>query len=181
MVATKKNIGKTIKTKTIKTKIISVKEALQKKPNYTLFSAGSKTANKYAKMFVKVGSTVIDNSSAFRMKPTIKLIVPEINKSIINKKDKIIANPNCSTIQMVLAINKIHKKYKIKRIIVSTYQAVSGSGNKGIQQLKQEEKNQKSKTKAYKKQIFQNIIPQCDKFEKNPNWKSDQPVKVKLI
>ena len=175
-VATKKNIGKKIIYKKEKHEIISIKKAIKKNPTYALFSAGSKTATKYAPEFSKKGTIVIDNSSAFRMNPAVKLIVPEINANILTKKDKIISNPNCSTIQLVMIISPIHKKYKIKRMVVSTYQAVSGSGHKGVNQLLFEESKKQIKQKAYRKQIYKNIIPHCDDFE--PNGYTKEEIKI---
>ena len=134
-VSSKRSVGKKIDYKKKKIEIISIEKAIEKKPTYALFSAGSETALRFAKKFTKTGTVVIDNSSAFRMHKNIKLIVPEVNKNNITKKDRIIANPNCSTIQLVLAISKIHQHFNIKRLIVSTYQSVSGSGNKGVKQL----------------------------------------------
>ena len=162
-VATNKNVGKTINFKKGSEKVISITEALNQKPNYTIFSAGSESAKKYAKKFINKGAVVIDNSSAFRMEKGVKLIVPEINGKELAKKEKIIANPNCSTIQLVLAINNIHKELKIKRLIISTYQSVTGSGKGAVSQLQSEEKKKKGK-KIYKKTIHRNIIPQCDDF-----------------
>jgi len=162
-VATNKNVGKKITFKNSPEKIVSITEALQSNPNYAIFSAGSETVKKYAKKFIKKGTVVIDNSSAFRMEKGVKLIVPEINGKELTKKEKIIANPNCSTIQLVLAINNIHKELKIKRLIISTYQSVTGSGKQAVSQLQSEEKKKKGK-KIYKKTIHRNIIPQCDDF-----------------
>ena len=176
LVASKKNIGTEITYKNKKKKIISISEAIKQKPEYALFSAGSDVALKYAKSFSKKGTIVIDNSSAFRMDKKTKLIVPEINKEIITKKDTIISNPNCSTIQLVLAINQIHQKLKIKRLIISTYQAVSGTGHAGIKQLESEERNQKPKATAYKKNIHRNVIPKCDAFSKNGYTKEEEKI-----
>ena len=175
-VASKKSEGKKIKYKNKTHKIISVEKAISEKPNYALFSAGSSAALKYSYVFSKKGTTVIDNSSCFRMKKNIKLIVPEINGKNLTLKDKIIANPNCSTIQLVLALFPINEKFKIKRIIVSTYQAVSGSGFLGQQQLKNEEKGVFSKKSAYKRKIHRNIIPHCDDFCENGYTKEEEKV-----
>jgi len=176
-VATKKNKGKEIKYKSKNEKIISIEDAIKEKPNYVIFSAGSRLAKKYAKKFNNTGSVVIDNSSAFRMDKKIKLIIPEVNGHELKKEEKIIANPNCSTIQLVLAINNIHKELKIKRMIISTYQAVSGSGKKGVEQLEREELNKKqTKKKFYKKKIHRNIIPQCDEFLKNEYTKEEEKI-----
>ncbi len=175
-VASKKSVGKKIKHKNKTHKIISIEKAISQKPNYALFSAGSNISLKYAQEFSKTGTTVIDNSSCFRMKKNIKLIVPEINGKDITLKDKIIANPNCSTIQLVLALFPIHKKYKIKRIVVSTYQAVSGSGFWGLKQLENEEKGINKKEKIYKQKIYRNIIPHCDEFLENHYTKEEEKV-----
>lgn len=175
-VASEKSVGKKIKYKNKTQKIISIKAAIKEKPNYILFSAGSKTAIKYAKKFQKNGGVVIDNSSAFRMKKDIKLIVPEINGQTIKKEDTIIANPNCSTIQLVMALGPIHTKKEIKRIIVSTYQSVLGTGQDAVDQLKKEEK-QKPHKKVYKKEIHRNVIPHCDVFDKNGYTKEE----IKII
>ena len=175
-VASSKNVGKKIKYRNKTHKIISIKQAIEKQPDYALFSAGSKTSTKYATVFSKKGTTVIDNSSAFRMEKNTKLIVPEVNKDILKKDDKIIANPNCSTIQLVLAMHPIHKKYKTKRIVVSTYQSVSGSGKKGVNQLQLEEQNKNPQTKAYKKTIHRNVIPKCDSFLPNGYTKEEEKI-----
>ncbi len=175
-VASKKNQGKKLLFKGKTHKIISINKALKIEPEYVLFSAGSKISIGFAKEFVKKGATVIDNSSAFRMKKNIKLIVPEINKKILSKDDKIIANPNCSTIQMVLAIAPLYKQEKIKRIVVSTYQAVVGSGRLALEQLLQEEKQLKPKNKAYKEKIHRNIIPKCDSFNKDGYTKEEEKI-----
>ena len=175
-VASNKNTGKKIKYKNKIFKIKSISEAIKKEPNYALFSAGSKVSLKYAEVFTKKGTIVIDNSSAFRMKKKIKLIVPEINKQTLTKKDKIIANPNCSTIQLVLATHRINTKFKIKRMVVSTYQAVSGSGWMGVRQLEGEENNRPTHKAAYKKKINRNIIPKCDDFSKNGYTKEEEKI-----
>ena len=174
-VATSKNIGKKIKYKKINYKIITIKNAIESKPDFVLFSAGSETAKKYAKEFCKNGAVVIDNSSEFRMKKNIKLIVPELNSHKITQQDKIIANPNCSTIQLVLALSPIHKTNKIKRLVVSTYQAVVGTGYMAVQQLEDEEKNIE-KTKVYTRKIHRNAIPHCDEFKKNGYTKEEEKI-----
>ena len=174
-VASKNSVGKKINFNKKEHKIISIEEAIDKKPSFALFSAGSKTSKKYAKQFTKNGTIVIDNSSAFRMKKNIKLIVPEINSKKITKKDTIIANPNCSTIQLVLAINQIHEKNKIKRMIVSTYQAVVGTGYQAVKQLESEERGKKTK-KIYPRKIHRNIIPHCDDFSKNGYTKEEEKI-----
>ena len=175
-VASKKSVGKKIKYKNKESNIISIEKAIEEKPKYALFSAGSQIALKYAKQFNKAGTTVIDNSSAFRMQKGIKLIVPEINGKQITKKDKIIANPNCSTIQLVMAIGQLEKKIGIKRLIVSTYQSVLGTGQLAVQQLKKEQENKTPKQRAYQKQIHQNVIPKCDKFSEYGYTKEEEKI-----
>jgi aspartate-semialdehyde dehydrogenase len=173
-VASKKNKGKKVIYKNQPHKIITIDQAISEKPNYAMFSAGSKISLRYAQRFSKKGTVVIDNSSCFRMKKHTKLIVPEINGDDLTLEDKIIANPNCSTIQLVMALYPIHKKHTIKRIIVSTYQAVSGSGFYGVEQMKLEEKNKKVKNPKYKKSIHRNVIPHCDDFCENGYTKEEE-------
>jgi len=175
-VASKKNKNRHIIFKKKQHKIISINEAIKNKPNYALFSAGSEVSRKFAKKFTNTGTTVIDNSSEFRMKKNHKLIVPEINGEKIIKEDKIIANPNCSTIQLVLPLFSLHEKIGIKRLIVSTYQSVSGSGQRGVDQLQQEKKVKKVKNPAYSKQIYNNAIPHCDVFLKNGYTKEEEKI-----
>jgi len=175
-VATKKNIGKEIFFKNKKHHIVSIETAILKKPDFALFSAGSETALKYSKQFINAGTKIIDNSSAFRMDPNIKLIVPEVNGETLSQKDKIIANPNCSTTQLVMALCPIYKKHKIKRIVVSTYQAVVGTGKNALNQLEKEELNQTVVTPAYEKKIHRNIIPKCDDFNTDGYTKEEQKI-----
>ncbi|MGN6246897.1 MAG: aspartate-semialdehyde dehydrogenase, partial [Ginsengibacter sp.] len=137
-VASEKSVGKEITFKNKKYKVVSAEEAIAAKPQIALFSAGGSTSLALAPKFAEAGVTVIDNSSAWRMDPSKKLVVPEVNANVLTKDDKIIANPNCSTIQMVLVLNPLHKKYKIKRVVVSTYQSVTGTGVKAVQQLENE-------------------------------------------
>ena len=137
-VASEKSVGKEIEFKGKKFKVVSMQTAIDMKPEIAVFSAGGDTSKEWAPKFAEVGTTVIDNSSAWRMDPTKKLVVPEINASILTKDDKIIANPNCSTIQMVMALAPLHRKYDIKRIIVSTYQSITGTGVKAVRQLENE-------------------------------------------
>lgn len=137
-----------------------------------MFSAGGQTSLDWAPKFAEAGITVIDNSSAWRMDATKKLIVPEINATELTKGDKIIANPNCSTIQMVMVLAPLHKKYGIKRVVVSTYQSITGTGVKAVQQLENEYKNIQNEM-AYKYQIHRNAIPQCDVFEENDYTKEE--------
>jgi aspartate-semialdehyde dehydrogenase len=146
--------------------------AVDMKADIALFSAGGDTSLEWAPKFAAAGTTVIDNSSAWRMDPTKKLIVPEINASELTKEDKIIANPNCSTIQMVLVLAPLHKKYNVKRVIVSTYQSITGTGVKAVQQLENEYAGVQGEM-AYKYPIHRNAIPQCDSFEDNGYTKEE--------
>jgi aspartate-semialdehyde dehydrogenase len=171
-VASERSIGKKINFRSKKYTVVGVDIALKKKPDYALFSAGSDISLNWAPKFTEIGSTVIDNSSAWRMDNSKKLVIPEINGHVLNDKDKIIANPNCSTIQMLMVIAPIHWEYKIKRIIISTYQSVTGTGQKAINQLENESKG-KSGEMIYPHQIYQNALPQCDSFEKDGYTKEE--------
>lgn len=171
-VASEKSVGKEILFKGKKYKVHSMKDAIAAKPHIALFSAGGGTSLEWSPKFADAGITVIDNSSAWRMDATKKLVVPEINASVLSAKDKIIANPNCSTIQMVVALNDLHKRYKIKRIVVSTYQSVTGTGVKALNQLMNERKGE-SGDMAYKYQIDLNVIPQIDVFTDNGYTKEE--------
>ncbi len=162
-VATEKSVGKEILFKGKSIKVISMAEAVSQKPQIALFSAGGNTSLEWAPRFAEAGATVIDNSSAWRMHADMKLIVPEINADVLTKNDKIIANPNCSTIQMVMALNPLHKKYKIFRVVVSTYQSVSGTGKKAVEQLMNERQGIIGEM-AYKYKIDLNVLPQIDVF-----------------
>ncbi len=172
LVASKKSIGKEITFKNKTHKVIGLADAVLQKPDIALFSAGGNTSLEWAPKFAKVGTFVIDNSSAWRMDNTKKLIVPEINANTLTKEDKIIANPNCSTIQMVLALAPLHKKYGIKRLVISTYQSISGTGVKAVQQLENEYNNVKGEM-AYAYPIHKNAIPHCDVFEENGYTKEE--------
>lgn len=171
-VASEKSVGKTLEYRGKSYRIHSAAEAMAKKPQIALFSAGGGTSLELAPQFAAAGTTVIDNSSAWRMDPTKKLVVPEINAHVLTTADKIIANPNCSTIQMVLALNPLHKKYKIKRVVVSTYQSVTGTGVKAVDQLMNERKGVKGEM-AYKYPIDLNVIPQIDVFTDNGYTKEE--------
>ena len=175
-IASKKSVGKTLKYNNKKHVIISIKEALKSKIDYAIFSAGSDVSKKYAEEFTKKGTVVIDNSSYYRMKKNIKLIVPEINGKDLKKEDKIIANPNCSTTQLVLTLHPINKIYPIKRIVVSTYQAITGTGKDAVDQLIQEEKGKTPTKKIYKDGIFRNVIPKCDIFLDNLYTKEEEKI-----
>ena len=171
-VASEKSIGKTILFKGENLEVIGLAEALNTQPDIALFSAGGDTSLEWAPKFAENGTTVIDNSSAWRMKKDIKLIIPEINASKLTSTDKIIANPNCSTIQMVMAIAPLHKAFKIKRLVISTYQSITGTGVKAVEQL-DNEMYDKIGEKAYPYQIHKNALPQCDVFLKNDYTKEE--------
>ena len=162
-VASKTSVGKTISWQDNDYRVHSLQEALLKKPDLALFSAGSACSLAWAPKFAAVGTSVVDNSSAWRMKVGHKLIVPEINANELTAADKIIANPNCSTIQMVLALNHLHKRYGLERIIVSTYQSITGTGVKAMQQLQNEEQGLQG-AMAYPYPIYRNCLPHCDDF-----------------
>jgi len=171
-VASARSKGKQIDFKGKKHTVITPEEAIELKPDVAIFSAGGSLSKEYAPKFKDAGITVIDNSSAWRMDPNIKLIVPEVNGNTLSKEDKIIANPNCSTIQMVLVLKPLHEKYKIKRVVVSTYQSVTGSGAQAVQQL-QDERDGKEADMAYPYPIDLNVIPQIDVFESNGYTKEE--------
>src|SRR5688572_27756645 len=177
-VASERSVGKEVEFKGKKYKVVSMTDGIAAKPAVAIFSAGGGTSLEWAPKFAEAGITVIDNSSAWRMDPTKPLIVPEINADILTKKDKIIANPNCSTIQMVVALNPLHKKYGIKRIVVSTYQSVTGTGVKAVEQLRGERSKQLAGSNAeypmaYKYPIDLNAIPQIDVFLDNGYTKEE--------
>ena len=171
-VASERSIGKQLVYKDKLYSIIGMQEAIDAKPDLAIFSAGGETSLKWAPKFAAVGTTVIDNSSAWRMDAAKKLIVPEINAHVLTKQDKIIANPNCSTIQLVMALAPLHKKYTMKRVIVSTYQSVSGTGVKAVQQMENEMAGIKGEM-AYPYPIHQNALPHCDVFEENGYTKEE--------
>lgn len=172
VVASQRSVGKKIPFKNQLLKVISIPDAISQKPDIALFSAGGSTSLEWAPKFADAGITVIDNSSAWRMDQNKKLVVPEINASQLTKNDKIIANPNCSTIQMVMALAPLHNKYKINRIVVSTYQSVSGTGVKAVEQLENEIIG-KTGEMAYPHPIHKNAIPHCDVFEENGYTKEE--------
>src|SRR5207237_3019883 len=165
-VASAKSVGKEITFKGKTYKVVSMEDAIAAKPDVALFSAGGGTSLEWAPKFAEAGITVIDNSSAWRMDPNKKLVVPEVNADVLAAEDKIIANPNCSTIQMVVALNPLHKKYKVKRVVVSTYQSVTGTGVKAVDQMMNERKGVKA-AMAYAYPIDLNVIPQIDVFTDN--------------
>lgn len=172
-VASEKSVGKEIEFNGKKYKVHSMQAAIDAKPEIALFSAGGSTSLEWAEKFAAAGTTVIDNSSAWRMDPAKKLVVPEVNANVLSKNDKVIANPNCSTIQMVVVLKPLHEKYKIKRVVVSTYQSVTGTGVKAVTQLMNERKNGKSDEMAYKYPIDLNVIPQIDVFLDNGYTKEE--------
>ena len=171
-VASKKSIGKTIHYNNDSYSVIGIKDAIDKNPDVAIFCAGGNTSLEWGPKFAEIGTTVIDNSSAWRMDKTKKLIIPEINGDSLNEGDKIIANPNCSTIQMLMALFPIEKKYGIERIIVSTYQSITGTGMKAVNQLKNEYEG-KDGEMAYNYRIHQNAIPHCDDFLENGYTKEE--------
>ena len=172
-VASEKSVGKEVTFKGKQYKVVSVEDAIKQKPDLALFSAGGSTSLAQAPLFAEAGTTVVDNSSAWRMDPTKKLVVPEVNANVITAEDKIIANPNCSTIQMVVALKPLHDKYKIKRIVVSTYQSVTGTGVKAVDQLFNERKGITDGPRAYTYPIDLNVIPHIDVFTDNGYTKEE--------
>ena len=172
LVASERSVGKKISYKGVEHTIVGLATAVEMRPDIAIFSAGGDTSLEWAPKFAEAGTTVIDNSSAWRMDPTKKLIVPEINASILTADDKIIANPNCSTIQLVMALSPLHDKYKMKRVVVSTYQSVSGTGVKAVQQLENEIKGVKGEM-AYPYPIGRNALPHCDVFLENGYTKEE--------
>lgn len=171
-VASERSKGKEIEFKGKKYKVVTPPEAIALKPDVALFSAGGDTSTEYAPQFAQAGITVVDNSSAWRMDPAKKLVVPEVNGDVLSKEDKIIANPNCSTIQMVVVLQPLHVKYKIKRVVVSTYQSVTGTGVKAVTQL-MDERAGKDGEKAYPYPIDLNVIPHIDVFQDNGYTKEE--------
>ena len=171
-VASEKSVGKIIEFGSLNFPVVNIETAVSMKPEIAIFSAGGKTSLDWAQKFANVGTTVIDNSSAWRMDPTKKLIVPEINGHLLEKEDKIIANPNCSTIQLLLALAPLHKEFSIKRVVVSTYQSITGTGVKAVQQL-ENERNGIQGEMAYPYPIDKNCIPHCDDFLDNGYTKEE--------
>lgn len=177
-VASEKSVGKEIEFRGNKYKVVGLQTAVDMKADIALFSAGGETSMEWAPKFAAAGTTVIDNSSAWRMDPTKKLVVPEINAHELTATDKIIANPNCSTIQLVMVLSPLHKKYKLKRVVVSTYQSVTGTGKAAVDQLNAEIQNsvaiEKSTVeKVYPYDIFKNALPQCDVFDEHDYTKEE--------
>ena len=171
-VASERSVGKKINYKGVDHTIVGLATAVEMRADIAIFSAGGDTSLEWAPKFAEAGTTVIDNSSAWRMDASKKLIVPEINASILTAEDKIIANPNCSTIQLVMALSPLHNKYKMKRVVVSTYQSVSGTGVKAVQQLENEISGVKGEM-AYPYPIGRNALPHCDVFLENGYTKEE--------
>lgn len=171
-VASAKSVGMKVTYSGKEYDVIGMEDAISRKPDIALFSAGGSTSKEWAPKFAEVGTVVIDNSSAWRMDPSIKLVVPEVNANVIVKSDKIIANPNCSTIQMVVALKPLHDKYKIKRVVVSTYQSVTGTGKKAVDQLMNERKGIDGE-RAYPYTIDLNLLPHIDVFMENGYTKEE--------
>lgn len=163
-VASERSVGNKIQYKGKDFEVVAMQTAVDMKPQIAIFSAGGSTSLEWAPKFAEAGTTVIDNSSAWRMEPDKCLIVPEINAAILTKEDKIIANPNCSTIQLVLVLHPLNQKYDLKRVIVSTYQSVTGTGKAAVDQLNGEINGDDSVQKVYPYEIFKNALPQCDVF-----------------
>ncbi|CAM4159107.1 aspartate-semialdehyde dehydrogenase [Zobellia nedashkovskayae] len=172
LVASERSVGKKLSYKDKEYTIIGLADAVAAKPDIAIFSAGGDTSLEWAPKFAEAGTTVVDNSSAWRMDPTKKLVVPEINAGELTKEDKIIANPNCSTIQLVMALAPLHKKYKMKRVVISTYQSVSGTGVKAVRQLENEMAGVQGEM-AYPYPINRNALPHCDVFLENGYTKEE--------
>ena len=172
-VASERSIGKQIILNGKSHTVVGMDEAVRMAPDYALFSAGGATSKAHAPRFAEVGTTVIDNSSAWRMDPAKKLVVPEVNSEALTAEDKIIANPNCSTIQMVVALSPLHKKYGIKRLVISTYQSFTGTGAKAVAQYESERDGTKGADMIYPHPIFENCLPHCDVFLDNDYTKEE--------
>lgn len=177
-VASEKSVGKTVSYKGQDFKIVSMQDAVEMAPEIAIFSAGGQTSLDWAPKFAEKGTFVVDNSSAWRMDPTKKLVVPEINAHVLGKEDKIIANPNCSTIQLVMVLHPLNQKYDIKRVIVSTYQSVTGTGKNAVDQLNAEITNSVNPNSAaadmvYPYEIFKNALPHCDVFAEDDYTKEE--------
>ncbi len=174
-VASARSVGKEVRFRGAMHKVIGMEDAVAARPDIALFSAGGSTSLEWAPRFAEAGAVVIDNSSAWRMDPGKKLVVPEVNASVLTKSDRIIANPNCSTIQMVMALAPLHKAYRIRRLVVSTYQSFTGTGMKAVKQYQLERKGYEPKPEemAYPYPIFENCLPQCDVFLENAYTKEE--------
>lgn len=177
-VASEKSVGKKVTFKGKEYEVVSMQTAVNMKPDIAIFSAGGGTSLEWAPKFAEVGTFVVDNSSAWRMDPTKKLVVPEINADVLTEDDKIIANPNCSTIQLVMVLNPLHKKFGLKRVVVSTYQSVTGTGKAAVDQLNGETNaavngGENEVRKVYPYEIFKNALPQCDVFDEGDYTKEE--------
>lgn len=172
-VASEKSVGQLIEFKGQKYPVVSMADAIAARPAVAIFSAGGSVSKELAPSFAEVGTVVIDNSSAWRMDPSKKLVVPEVNAAVLTAEDKIIANPNCSTIQMVVALSRLHQAYKVERIVVSTYQSVTGTGKKAVDQLLQERAGGEVTSQAYPHRIDLNVLPHIDVFEDNGYTKEE--------
>ena len=173
VVASERSVGKKIEYKGKEYTVMSMEDAVAARPDIAIFSAGGSTSLQWAPRFAEVGTTVVDNSSAWRMDPTKKLIVPEINAHVLTREDKIIANPNCSTIQMVLALAPLHRRYGIKRVVVSTYQSIKGTGVRAIEQMMAERAGEKDVKMIYPYRIDMNMLPHIDSFLDNGYTKEE--------
>lgn len=171
-VASQRSAGKKLTYQGKEYTVVTLEDAVALRPDVAIFSAGGSTSLEWAPKFAQVGTTVIDNSSAWRMDPTKKLVIPEVNASVLTKEDKIIANPNCSTIQLLMVLAPLHEKYNIKRVVVSTYQSITGTGVKAVNQLENEYKGEKGEM-AYPYQIHKNALPHCDVFQENGYTKEE--------
>ncbi|MBQ8650766.1 MAG: aspartate-semialdehyde dehydrogenase, partial [Flavobacteriales bacterium] len=173
VVASERSVGKKIEYRGKEYTVIGLEEAVKERPDIAIFSAGGGTSLEWAPRFAEVGTTVVDNSSAWRMDPSKKLVVPEINAHVLTRKDKIIANPNCSTIQMVLALAPLHRRYGIKRVVVSTYQSITGTGVRAIEQMMGERAGDKDVKMIYPYRIDMNMLPHIDSFLDNGYTKEE--------
>ena len=179
-VASERSVGKKIQYKGKDYEVVGLGTAVEMKPEIAIFSAGGDTSTEWAPKFAEAGTTVIDNSSAWRMSPDHKLVIPEINANLLGKEDKIIANPNCSTIQLLMALKPLHDKYTIKRVVVSTYQSITGTGVKAVNQLENEYESKKGDM-AYPYPIHRNALPHCDVFQDNGYTKEEMKLSNETI
>ena len=171
-VASERSVGKKINFSGNEYEVVGLETAVSMKPKIALFSAGGDTSLEWAPKFAEAGTTVIDNSSAWRMNPANKLVIPEINANLLTREDKVIANPNCSTIQLLMALKPLHDAYGIKRVVVSTYQSITGTGVKAVRQLENEYAGEKGEM-AYPYPIHKNALPHCDVFQENGYTKEE--------
>ena len=172
-VASERSKGRKVVFKGLEFEVTTIEEALLKKPELAIFSAGGSISKEWAPSFAEKGTVVVDNSSAWRMDPDKPLVVPEINASVLDSNDKIIANPNCSTIQLVMVLYPLHKKYNLKRVVISTYQSITGTGKQAVDQMEVERKGEISENPAYPHAIDQNCLPHCDVFNDNAYTKEE--------